>query len=259
MSLARGGPRDLVGLAHTIQITQKILERLNSEELTHAASVEQLTGEVDVPLKLAKRILDSIDEEGLLQNLRIEESEAEVAAALAEAGEEIAGADYLDPAAAIATPTTSSSTSKRARVVPGVARRMLSEKDMERAEAWIMRKRFGISYYSPQRACSYHKIYYCMWLIFSLGTHFFPCPCSASETLERLHGQLDGLERKRVELETKLTEKIGCLSIPFAIISIAVVGSIADEWASRRDLGEKLRRAIIDAKMDAESGPYMSR
>ena len=65
------------------------------------------------------------------------------------------------------------------------------------------------------------------------------CPCSASKTLERLHGQLDDLERKRVELETELTKKIGCLSIPFAIISIAVVGSIADEWASRRDLRKK--------------------
>ena len=175
MSLARGGPKDLLGLAHTIQITQKILKRLNSEELTHSASVEQLTGEVDVPLKLAKRILGSIDEEGLLQNLRMEESEAEVAAALAEAGEEIAGVDYLGPAAAIATPTTSSSTSKKARVGPKVARRMLSEKDMERAEAWIMQKRFGISYYSPRGACSYHKIYYCIWLIFSLGTYFSSC------------------------------------------------------------------------------------
>lgn len=175
MSLARGGPRDLVGLAHTIQITQKILERLNSEELTHAASIEQLIGDVDVPLKLAKRILGSIDEEGLLQNLRIEESEEEVAAALAEADEAIARADYLDPAAAIAAPTTSSSTSKRAKVGPKVGRRMLSEKDMERAEAWIMQKRFGISYYSPRGICSYHKIYYCIWLILSLGIHFSSC------------------------------------------------------------------------------------
>jgi len=163
-----------VGLAHTIQITQKILERLNSEELTHVASVEQLTEEVDVPLKLAKRILNSIDEEGLLQSLRIKESE-EVAAVLAEAGEEITGADYLDPAAAIATPTTPSSTSKRARVGPKVARRMLSEKDMEKAEAWIMQKRFDISYYSPRGACSYHKIYYCIWLILFLGIHFSSC------------------------------------------------------------------------------------
>jgi len=176
MSLARGGPRDLVGLAHTIQITQKILERLNSEELTHAASIEQLTEDVDVPLKLAKRILSSIDEEGLLQSLRIEESEEEVAAALAEADEAITRADYLDPAAAIAAPTTySSSTSKRAKVGPRVGRRMLSEKDMERAEAWIMQKRFGINYYSPRGACSYHKIYYCIWLILSLGIHFSSC------------------------------------------------------------------------------------
>lgn len=57
------------------------------------------------------------------------------------------------------------------------------------------------------------------------------CPCSASKTLERLHGQLGGLEQKRLDLEAELTKKIGCLSIPFAIISIAVVGSIADVWA----------------------------
>ncbi|CAZ81378.1 unnamed protein product [Tuber melanosporum] len=173
MSLARGGAKDLVGLARTIQITQKILERLRSEKLTHAASVENLTGDVGVPLKLAKRILDSIDEEGLLQKLRLEESEEEIAAALAEADEAITGEDYLDHAAAVVAPTTPSSTSKRARVGPKVGRRMLSEKDMEKTEAWIMHK-------------------------------------SASITLEKLHNKLDDLDQKRVDLETELTKKIGC-------------------------------------------------
>ncbi|PWW78789.1 hypothetical protein C7212DRAFT_273125 [Tuber magnatum] len=173
ISLARGGARDLVGLAHTIQITQKILERLNSEERTHAASVEQLTGDVDVPLKLAKRILNSIDEEGLLQKLRQEESEEEMAAALAEADEAIVGADYFDPAATVAATTTSSSTSKKTRVGPKVGRRMLSEKDMERTEAWIMQK-------------------------------------SASRALENLHNKLGDLERRRVDLETGLTKRLGC-------------------------------------------------
>jgi len=62
------------------------------------------------------------------------------------------------------------------------------------------------------------------------------CPCSASKALERLHGQLGDLEQKRLDLETELTKKIGCLSIPFAITSMAEVGSIADVWTWRRAL-----------------------
>ncbi|RPB00864.1 hypothetical protein L873DRAFT_1827514 [Choiromyces venosus 120613-1] len=173
MSLARGGARDLVRLARTIQTTQKILERLKSENLIHAASVEQLVEGVDTPLNLAKLILDSIDEEGLLEKIRMEESEEEIAAALAEADGEIAAADYIDPAAAVVTPIAPSSTSKKAKKVPSVGKKMLSEKDAERAEAWIMQK-------------------------------------SASSSLTRLHKKLDELEWKRVNLETELARKISC-------------------------------------------------
>lgn len=138
LSLGRGNAGDLIGLAHTIEITQKILERLAAEKYFHEVTMKDLVKELDVPLDLAKTITKAIDEEGLMQQQRIEESEATISAALAQAQELGGGGGDGVPGPSLL---------KKAKTVgPIVGRRMINENHMEKLEAWIMQKRFGINY-----------------------------------------------------------------------------------------------------------------
>lgn len=146
LSLGRGNADDLVGLAHTIETTQQVLERLQADKHYHQDTIETLLAEVNVPLALAKSITKAIDEEGLMQQQRLEETEATISAALAtQAQEAIMDIGDNDEAPAVEAPR---SKKKVRSVGPVIGKRMVSESQMEKLEAWVMQKRFGINYYS---------------------------------------------------------------------------------------------------------------
>lgn len=144
-SLGRGDADDLIALARTIEVTRGILELLSSSQTyndkgdsasNHRESMEALLKKLSIPSSLAKRITDSIDEEGLMQQQRMEESEkaemaqmARTAIGLEEESEEI-----------IKTGTEASRKSQKAKT--GKGQRIVSHKDAEKQQAWVMQKRF---------------------------------------------------------------------------------------------------------------------
>jgi DNA mismatch repair ATPase MutS len=133
ISLGRGDADDLIGLARTIETTQKIIDLLSTDSHKHQSTIDTLISELDVPIELAKRITKAIDEEGLMQQQRIEESEATINAALME-GAVLEDEEGLEKG---------TGKEKRRTVGPRVGKRLLSEKEMERLEAWICHKRFA--------------------------------------------------------------------------------------------------------------------
>ncbi|KAH8890959.1 DNA mismatch repair protein MutS [Thozetella sp. PMI_491] len=88
-ALNRGDPDDLLGLASTIQATEEIANLLRAQASASEHGTDDcLLGLVsrislEKPLKLASRIRDAIDEEGLVQQHRLEDSEAGEMVALA--------------------------------------------------------------------------------------------------------------------------------------------------------------------------------
>ncbi|KAL6868443.1 muts domain V domain-containing protein [Trichoderma novae-zelandiae] len=91
-ALGRGGPDDLLGIANTIGAAEEITNLLKEEsgKGDHASSspdcLATLASRIDLeePLKLAHRIQESIDEEGIAQQQMAEESEAGEISALAQ-------------------------------------------------------------------------------------------------------------------------------------------------------------------------------
>ncbi|KAK1829836.1 hypothetical protein QBC39DRAFT_435288 [Podospora conica] len=89
-ALNRGDPDDLLSLASTIQATKDIVshlrESLDSQDPSSRDSLAALLDRIslDEPLKLAKRIRKSIDEEGLDQRHQLEDSETGEMIALAQ-------------------------------------------------------------------------------------------------------------------------------------------------------------------------------
>ena len=91
-ALNRGDPDDLLRLANTVQATQDIVSLLGASVSAEpdsgpqkdclSAMVDRIS--LDEPLKLAARIRDAIDEEGLVQQHQIEDSEAGEMMALAQ-------------------------------------------------------------------------------------------------------------------------------------------------------------------------------
>ncbi|KAF4123560.1 DNA mismatch repair ATPase MutS [Geosmithia morbida] len=83
-ALGRGDPDDLLGIAYTIRATKDIVALL--EEDQHQDCLKSLTSRInlDEPLKLAARIRDAIDEEGILNQHEMEESTAGQMMVLAE-------------------------------------------------------------------------------------------------------------------------------------------------------------------------------
>lgn len=143
-SLGRGDADDLIALARTIDVTRGILELLSNNQThnnkanstsSHRESMNTLLKKLSIPSSLAKRINDSIDEEGLMQQQRMEESEkaemarmARAAIGLEEEGEEIKAR------------TEASRKSQTAKT--GKGHRIMSHKDTEKQHAWVMQKRF---------------------------------------------------------------------------------------------------------------------
>lgn len=151
-TLGRGDADDMIALATTIHITNDLKELLTSKIDSNKsdanrllwASMEALLKRLDIPLTLAKKINKSIDEEGLMQQQRNEQSEAaEMIARVQEVikdikDEESSESTLEDPSSAETKEILSSAAAGLRK------RRMLSGKDQERQEAWIMKTRFAI-------------------------------------------------------------------------------------------------------------------
>ena len=95
-ALNRGDPDDLLSLASTIKATEAIVDLLGNVRHTRSRADPHLPSQedcfvtmmkrisLDEPLKLARRIRDAIDEEGLVQKHEIEDTEAGEIMALAQ-------------------------------------------------------------------------------------------------------------------------------------------------------------------------------
>lgn len=90
-AMGRGDPDDLLGIANTIRAAEEIANLLKEASLkeNEPSSMDcfaSLASRMDLgePLKLAQRIRESIDEEGIAQQQAVEDSEAEQMMALAQ-------------------------------------------------------------------------------------------------------------------------------------------------------------------------------
>ena len=83
-SIGKGSADDLISLARTIELTQSIQTRLSSAA-SRIPSVKKLLVRLDIPTTIAQAIIDSIDEEGLILQQKIQESETAELVAMAEA------------------------------------------------------------------------------------------------------------------------------------------------------------------------------
>ncbi|KAG6317168.1 hypothetical protein E4U44_000243 [Claviceps purpurea] len=133
-SMGRGDADELLDLAHTIRATKDIVDMLNDE--THVGPsrhgsqndcFKALSLRIDLtgPLALAQRIKDSIDEEGVVHQHEVQESEAEQMMALAQDVIQKEGSE--DDALAVVP------KSKKKRASPA------KEDDAEESESWIMK------------------------------------------------------------------------------------------------------------------------
>ncbi|EFQ26361.1 MutS domain V [Colletotrichum graminicola] len=84
-ALGRGDPDDLVALANTIHSTDSIRQLL-TEATDESSCLARMTARLDLkaPLRLARRIKEAIDEEGIVHQHEMEESEAGQMMALAQ-------------------------------------------------------------------------------------------------------------------------------------------------------------------------------
>lgn len=115
-ALNRGDPDDLLGLASTIRATEDIVNHLrdclDSLDPSSRASLAALLDRIslDDPLKLAKRIRKSIDEEGLDQRHQLEDSETGELIALAQ---EVVKAEGTEADSALLPKGAAAKTAKR--------------------------------------------------------------------------------------------------------------------------------------------------
>ncbi|KAK1972964.1 muts domain V [Colletotrichum sublineola] len=84
-ALGRGDPDDLVALANTIHATDSIRQLL-TKATDESSCLARMTARLDLkgPLRLARRIKEAIDEEGIVHHHEMEESEAGKMMALAQ-------------------------------------------------------------------------------------------------------------------------------------------------------------------------------
>ncbi|KAI5273242.1 hypothetical protein E4T47_03421 [Aureobasidium subglaciale] len=133
-SIGKGDADDLLALAKTVKIINQIVDIVNahvppqtrttdssSSSMQLRALVDRL--DLDGPLKLASRILDAIDEDGLSQQHQAEEAEAVGAAELAEQ--------------IIETDEPESKLTKRGKAS---AKKTVVVPDLNTGEFWIMRR-----------------------------------------------------------------------------------------------------------------------
>ena len=142
-SMGRGNGDDMMSLLKTIEATNGIaslLERHNSSSKLSSAdeyedplplrSVQGLSGRLSIegPNELASRIAAAIDEEGLMQSHRDEESNSASTVSMAQ--------DVLQSEGSVEDQDALS------RVVRSkVARKLPSEQESEEQDTWIMRRR----------------------------------------------------------------------------------------------------------------------
>jgi DNA mismatch repair ATPase MutS len=136
-ALNRGDPDDLLGLASTIRATEDIVSHLhdclNSQDPSSRDSLAALLGRISLeePLKLAKRIHKSIDEEGLDQRHQLEDSETGELIALAQ---EVVKAEGTEADSALLPKGAAAKTAKRTPKPPS-----LRDHYGHDTEAWIMK------------------------------------------------------------------------------------------------------------------------
>ena len=132
-SIGRGSADDLLSLARTIDLTRSIQTRLSSEA-ADGSSLQRLLSRLHIPIKLAQTIISSIDEEGLILQQKIEESETAKLAAMAEAVVNI-GDELAEPAGNVkqtAWDRKETDTSGYYEAKSGIFR----------AEPWLMSRRY---------------------------------------------------------------------------------------------------------------------
>ncbi|KAK0731609.1 muts domain V-domain-containing protein [Lasiosphaeris hirsuta] len=146
-ALNRGEPDDLLRLASTIKATEDIVGILSSAvssqpspetDAQHDDCLSTMIGRIrlDQPLQLAKRIWDAIDEEGLVQQHRIEDSETGEMLALAQEIVKAEGSEAdtaLLPKGAMAKAASTNAASGRKK--PTSLRDFYGED----SEVWIMK------------------------------------------------------------------------------------------------------------------------
>ncbi|KAK0754210.1 muts domain V-domain-containing protein [Schizothecium vesticola] len=136
-ALNRGDPDDLLGLASTIRATEDIVghlrDCLDSQDPSSRDSLAALLGRIslDEPLKLAKRIRKSIDEEGLDQRHQLEDSETGEMIALAQ---EVVKAEGTEADSALLPKGATAKSTKRPPKTPS-----LRDHYGHDTEAWIMK------------------------------------------------------------------------------------------------------------------------
>ncbi|KAH0280224.1 muts domain V, partial [Aureobasidium melanogenum] len=133
-SIGKGDADDLLALAETIQIINQIVNMMNTQLPQHKGDVDSFSSslslralvdrlDLDGPSKLATRILEAIDEEGLSQQHLAEEAEAVGVAQLAE--------QIVEAEEPQAKPTKSGKASFRKAAVVA---------ELNSGEFWIMRR-----------------------------------------------------------------------------------------------------------------------
>jgi len=143
-SLARGDADDLVSLSQTIEVTEHIYETLSKFSRSPRLSCEGDFAEpaclrsiltrlnLDGPRAVADRISKAIDEEGLLERERIEETDAVQMAALAQDVLTVEGSP--DDLEALPKQVRKKVAAKKLNNV--------SDRDVECEDTWVMRQRF---------------------------------------------------------------------------------------------------------------------
>jgi DNA mismatch repair ATPase MutS len=134
-SIGKGDADDLLALAKTIQIINQILNMMNTHLPSQKSAIDSLPSslplralvdrlDLDGPSKLATRIMEAIDEEGLSQQHLAEEAEA---VGVVELAEQVVEAD--EP---------KSKTAKRGKAS---APKAAVVAELNAGEFWIMRRR----------------------------------------------------------------------------------------------------------------------
>ncbi|KAK3394694.1 muts domain V-domain-containing protein [Podospora didyma] len=179
-ALNRGDPDDLLRLASTIKATEDIVNLLvesgrQQAQLDDCISVMVSRTSLEQPLKLAQRIRDAIDEEGLVQQHQIEDSEAGEMLALAQEIVKREGSE-ADSAALLPARVNSKKKKKSSSTSSLPTTTSLRDHYGEDNEVWIMKP-------------------------------------GASPALSRLHTELGSLAQARIELTETLRQRLGASTL----------------------------------------------
>lgn len=147
--IGRGDADDLLALAKTVQVISQIIDLSNIPSPTSgqspgiaSSSLRQLIGRLDMdgPLKLASRILEAIDEEGLSQQHLAEEAEA---VGIAELADQVIQAEEQE-------------IKSKKRGKPD-GKKTVATVEAGPDEIWIMRRRQASEFIMDPEYCSDHS------------------------------------------------------------------------------------------------------